>query len=120
MPWIVTINARNPSPTTPVSEPPKDQVFIGVNNWANKRMEGTSNDGRTATVMVCNDGIAAREDRASFTPLIIESVPQRDKNPAGVRLAVHESGKVYALFYRAGRNQYRQVSVEQCDVCTCS
>ena len=114
MPWVVAKTVSAPSTSSAHrSHGASDHVFIGVNLFSNARTQPAGFTGQSATVMVSNDGGASR---VSFVPDTIETLPQRDKNPAGVRIAIHNSGKVYALFYRARGDSFRRVPVENCDV----
>jgi len=114
MPWVIAKSMASPGPTVMT-----DHVFVGVNNFANARSFHRDNpamQGQSATVLVCNDGVTAVENRNNFTPVLIETQPQFDKNPAGVRLAAHGSGKVYAIFYRVTTRLSSPVVAEQCNV----
>jgi len=113
-PWIIAKSIASPDPTENT-----DHVFVGVNNFASARSLNPDNpamQGQTATVLICNDGVTAVADRNNFTPALIETQPQIDKNPAGIRLAAHESGKVYAIFYRVISRLTSPVQAEQCNV----
>ena len=120
MPWVIAKSIASPGITSqngPATS--TDHVFVGVNNFANARSQNPGNpamQGQSATVLVCNDGVAAVDNRNNFTPVLIETQPQFDKNPAGIRLAVHESGKVYAIFYRVISRLTSPVQAEQCNV----
>jgi len=120
MPWVIAKTIASPgggSRPGPVES--IDHVFVGVNNYANARSLNRGNpsmQGQSATVLVCNDGVAAVANRNNFTPVLIETQPQFDKNPAGIRLAAHDSGKVYAIFYRVITRLRSPLVAEQCNV----
>jgi hypothetical protein len=100
MPWVIAKTHKT------------EQVFVGVNHFSGARSQNKS-DGRTATVMVNNDVLRTPDQ---FQPNTIEMRPQRDKNPAGVRIAAHRTGKIYALFYSCPGTRPERVIVEQAQV----
>ena len=120
MPWIIAKSIASPGNSSGTATLTSiDHVFVGANNFANAKSLNQGNpamQGQSATVLVCNDAVAAVGDRNNFTPVLIETQPQFDKNPAGIRLAAHESGKVYAIFYRVTSRLTSPVLAEQCDV----
>ena len=120
MPWVIAKTASNPSANSPVDSS-LDHVFVGINNFSKARTQNRNNpdsNGQSATVLVCNNGASSNEMANDFTDFLIETQPQYDKNPAGIRLAAHESGKVYAIFYRVITRTPLpdRLAVERCDV----
>jgi len=120
MPWVIAKGIVSPGSTSRDGlATSTDHVFVGVNNFANAKSLNPDNpamQGQSATVLVSNDGVATVANRNNFTPVLIETQPQFDKNPAGIRLAAHESGKVYAIFYRVTSRLTSPVPAEQCNV----
>jgi hypothetical protein len=120
MPWVIAKTESNRSGDSPIV-PSIDHVFVGINNFSKARSQNRGDPnakGQSSTVLVCNNGASSNDAFNDFTDILIETVPQHDKNPAGVRLAAHESGKVYAIFYRVITRTPlpNQRAVEQCDV----
>ncbi|HET6769906.1 MAG TPA: hypothetical protein VFH08_21000 [Chitinophagaceae bacterium] len=120
MPWVIAKSIASPGNTSRTDPAVRtDHVFVGVNNFANAKSQNMGNpamEGQSATVLVCNNGITAVSNRNNFTPVLLETQPQFDKNPAGIRLAAHYSGKVYAIFYRVKSRLTSPLLAEQCDV----
>ena len=98
-PWIEAVTSIDTISGRPVYS---DRVFVGVN----KQQDALSSpdrdllfEGRTARVLVSR---GAEVTPTSFNPAVIESARNTDKNPGAVRVAIHRSGKVYAIFLRFG------------------
>ena len=96
-PWVEAITSFDTISGRVVSS---DRVFIAVNKQADAISSpgrDLLNEGRTARTLVTAN---AEVLPALFTSVPIESERNNDKNPSTVRIAVHRSGKVYALFFR--------------------
>lgn len=114
MPWVVA-KTESVASSYPGIEPPREveHVFVGVNFFGNARTSRNLKMGKSAMIMGSHFGVSSP---FSFLPDTIESRPQRDKNPAGIRIAAHNAGKVYAIFYSAPGERYETVEAEQCDI----
>ncbi len=84
-PFVSAITVNDASST------PRDRVFSGDNNLS-------ANNGRTAEVMVSND--AGASTFAGFTNNIIEVRNTFAQDMPATRMAIHNSGVVYGIFYR--------------------
>ena len=112
-PWVVAATGLNGSPNTPRN----DNVFVGINKNGESR-SGTigsrTGTGKTAQIMVKNA-------TDNFIPETIEKVGTVERNLSGIRVAVHDSGVVYGIFYRwkhGGRNPEEPIGITApvCDV----
>ena len=96
-PWVEAITSFDTISGRVVSS---DRVFIAVNKQADAISSPARDplyEGKTArTLVTANAGVLP----ALFTSVPIESERNNDKNPSAVRVAVHRSGKVYAIFFR--------------------
>jgi hypothetical protein len=98
-PWVEAATGLNRSPNIPRN----DNVFVGINKNGESRSRtlGTrTGTGKTAQIMV-------KSATDSFIPETIEKVGTMERNLSGIRVAVHDSGVVYGIFYRwklGGRN----------------
>ncbi len=77
------------------SSTPRDRVFSGDNLFGNRL--GSGGNGRTAEVMVSND--AAATPFGGFTNLIVEARNTAQQDMPATRMAIHNSGVVYGVFY---------------------
>jgi hypothetical protein len=96
-PWVEAITSIDTVSDRVVSA---DRVFVAVNKQADaisSPVRDLTYEGRTARLLV---GGQAEVSPAVFNPVVIETERNNDKNPSAVRVAVHRSGKVYAIFLR--------------------
>jgi len=96
-PWVEAITSFDTISGRVVSA---DRVFVAVNRQADAisfPRRSTIYQGRTARILVSGQ---AEVTPTVFDSVVIESERNSEKNPGAVRVAVHRSGKVYAIFLR--------------------
>lgn len=89
-PFISTTTAND------ASSNPKDRIFSGDNYYGNRISNGGT--GKTAEVMVSNDG-----GSTPFSGMAADEIEDRTtsaQDMPAIRTAIHNSGVVYAVFYR--------------------
>jgi len=97
-PWIEAVTSIDTISGRPVFS---DRVFVGVNKQQDalsSPARDTMYEGRTARVLISGN---AEITPTLFNAVVIESITNNDKNPGAVRVAIHRSGKVYAIFLRS-------------------
>ena len=90
-PWIVSTSSING-----LNRPQNDRLLIGVNKNGeslSERIGSRMGNGKTAQVMM-------KYSSDNFDTVTIEKIGTAQRNMSGVRVAVHDSGQVYAIFYR--------------------
>jgi hypothetical protein len=102
-PWVSATTVNDASAT------PRDRIFAGDNRFGGRLSAG--GNGKTAEVMVSNDGASAPP--SGFATRVAEVRSTFEEDFPAIRTAIHSSGVVYGIFYSW---QSGNPISEKCDV----